>query len=61
VERAGYDSACALKPAIHLRSHRHELPRFIVQDWDGDELLRRIQLRLPAPLRAVTRNVVATR
>jgi peptidoglycan/xylan/chitin deacetylase (PgdA/CDA1 family) len=61
VERAGYDSACALKPAIHLRSHRHELPRFIVQDWDGDELLRRIQLRLPAPLRVVTRHVVATR
>lgn len=46
VEEAGYSAACALKPPIRRRPSPYELPRLIVQDWDGDELLRRIRLHL---------------
>jgi peptidoglycan/xylan/chitin deacetylase (PgdA/CDA1 family) len=58
VEQAGYVSACAVKPAIHLRPGLCELPRLIVQDWDGDELLRRIRSPLPARLGAISRQLV---
>ncbi len=63
VERAGFSGACAVKPTLRRRPNPYELPRLIVQDWDGDELLRRIrlQLRAPLPLGAGSRHVGATR
>ena len=48
VRDAGYAAACSLKPAVRLGSGLYELPRLIVRDWDGDELIRRIRTHLPA-------------
>lgn len=62
VQEAGYSAACALKPAWAPRSNMYELPRLIVHDWDGDELLRRIRIHngRPQSLRSsLTRNRVA--
>lgn len=63
VEQAGYSAACSLKPAFRRQASLYELPRMIVQDWDGDELIRRIHLWLhgSARLGVVTRRVAAGR
>jgi peptidoglycan/xylan/chitin deacetylase (PgdA/CDA1 family) len=63
VERAGYLAACSLKPALRRHTSLYELPRLIVQDWDGDELIRRIRSQfrgLPRP-RIATRRVAAAK
>jgi len=63
VERAGYSAACALKPSFRRRSSLYELPRLIVRDWDGDELIRQIRLHLHSStvLGGVSRRSGATK
>ncbi len=59
VEDAGYQLACANQPGVvGPTSDRFFLPRLYVEDWDGDELLRRIREFLPESERARPRRVV---
>jgi peptidoglycan/xylan/chitin deacetylase (PgdA/CDA1 family) len=44
VEEAGYDCACTTLPDIvWTGSHRYQLPRIDVGDWDGDRFARHIR------------------
>jgi peptidoglycan/xylan/chitin deacetylase (PgdA/CDA1 family) len=43
VEEAGFDYACTNVPRrLTKRTHRFELPRVLVRDWNGDEFARRL-------------------
>jgi peptidoglycan/xylan/chitin deacetylase (PgdA/CDA1 family) len=43
VQESGFECACSTRGAVVTRnSDRFQLPRFQVQDWDGDEFARRL-------------------
>ena len=50
VREAGFEFACsAFQGAVFRASPRFELPRFLVEDWSGEELARRLEALLAPP------------
>lgn len=50
VREAGFEFACsAFQGAVFRANPRFELPRFLVEDWSGEELARRLEALLAPP------------